>query len=77
MINLKQDTHIHTKYSPDADQNASFKDYIRKAKILNLEEIIFTDHVDFDAAHPLFKDTIDYDKYIKDFQKENIELKIL
>jgi histidinol-phosphatase (PHP family) len=68
MINFKQDTHIHTNYSPDADKTATFKKYIDKAKELGLKEIIFTDHVDFDPAHPLFKVPIDYDKYIKDFK---------
>ena len=75
MINYKQDTHIHTKYSPDADQNATFKDYIQKAKALGLKEIIFTDHVDFDAAHPLFKESINYYNYIQDFNNQTKDIK--
>ncbi len=67
MINYKIDTHVHTNYSPDADKDATFTSYINRAKQLGLEEIVFTDHVDFDAAHPLFKDDIDYDKYIQEF----------
>ena len=67
MINRKQDSHVHTKFSPDADPKATFSQYIQKAKELGLEEIVFTDHVDFDAAHPLFQNPIDYDQYIKEF----------
>jgi histidinol-phosphatase (PHP family) len=67
MISLTSDNHIHTKYSPDADQEANFEAYIERAKELGLESITFTDHVDFDAKHPLFYNMIDYDQYIKDF----------
>lgn len=67
MIDYTKDFHIHTKYSPDADPKATFKAYIKQAVTLGLTEITFTDHVDFDAAHPLFFDMIDYDKYIEDF----------
>mgnify|MGYP000518937875 CR=1 FL=1 len=67
MINYLSDTHVHTHYSPDADQDATFSAYIKQAKKLGLKQIVFTDHVDFDAAHPLFKDTINFDEYTKDF----------
>ncbi|MCF7926719.1 MAG: histidinol-phosphatase HisJ family protein [Candidatus Izimaplasma sp.] len=66
-INTKVDTHVHTNYSPDADEDATFSSYITQAKKMGLTELIFTDHVDFDAAHPLFKTPINYDTYIKEF----------
>ncbi len=69
MIDFTKDSHIHTCYSPDADQTATFKDYIKKAEHLGLTEIIFTDHVDFDAKHPLFYDMINYDEYINAFEE--------
>lgn len=68
MIDYTKDSHIHTNYSPDADKTATFKAYINKAIELGLTEITFTDHVDFDAVHPLFHEMIDYDEYIKEFE---------
>lgn len=69
MINKKSDTHIHTYFSPDADKDATFKNYIDRAKEIGLKELTFTDHVDFDAAHPLFEKDIDYDLYLDEFNK--------
>ena len=69
MIDFTKDTHIHTAYSPDADKKATFQRYIDKAVDLGLKELTFTDHVDFDAVHPLFFNMIDYDTYIKDFNE--------
>lgn len=79
MIPINVDTHIHTNFSPDADENATFEAYISQAKKIGLSKIIFTDHVDFDAAHPLFKTPIDYDIYMEKYQEvlqktKNIEL---
>lgn len=67
MIDYTKDNHIHTFYSPDADPKATFQSCIEQAVKLGLTEITFTDHVDFDAAHPLFHDMIDYEKYIEEF----------
>lgn len=61
------DHHIHTHYSKDADPQATFLAYIKKAKELGLKAITFTDHHDIDPAHPLFKIPIDFDTYIEDF----------
>lgn len=69
MIDYTRDTHIHTNYSPDADKNATFSKYIEKAKKMGLTEIIFTDHMDFDPVHPIFKTPINYDSYINDLRK--------
>ena len=66
MIDLKKDAHIHTKYSPDADQNATFNAYIAKAEELGIKELIFTDHLDLDPAHPLFEIPISYEAYFTD-----------
>ena len=40
------DYHIHTKFSGDSD--ASPVDYVKQAIKMQLEEICFTDHRDFD-----------------------------
>lgn len=80
MINYKEDSHIHTRYSPDADQRADFQSYIKQAKKLGLSRLLFTDHVDFDAVHPLFHTQIDYDKYVQDFinikQKSDLDISL-
>ena len=57
------DYHVHTKYSPDS--NANIIDYIKIAKELGLEYLIFTDHVDFGTNDPDFSKVIDYDQYKK------------
>lgn len=67
MIDYTKDNHVHTYYSPDADPKATFWAYVQQALLLGLTEITFTDHVDFDAAHPLFHNMIDYDSYIEEF----------
>jgi histidinol-phosphatase (PHP family) len=69
MINFNKDSHIHTFFSNDADPSATFERYIVQAQALGLTELTFTDHVDFDAKHPLFYDMIDYERYIKEFNK--------
>jgi len=69
MIYLNQDYHIHTNFSPDADQNATFEKYIAAATTKGITQIAFTDHVDFDAQHALFNIPIDYDQYIAAFNK--------
>ncbi|MEC9485323.1 MAG: histidinol-phosphatase HisJ family protein [Candidatus Izemoplasma sp.] len=76
MIHFTKDSHIHTHYSPDADQEATFSKYIKAAEKIGLSEITFTDHVDFDAKHPLFYDMIDYDNYINAFNQAKKEAKI-
>ena len=66
---IKHDMHIHTHYSKDADSNATFEAYIKKAHSMGLESLTFTDHHDIDPAHPLFKIPIDFDAYYQDFLK--------
>lgn len=78
MIDKLIDTHIHTNFSPDADKDATFENYISKASELGLKELVFTDHVDFDSVHPIFLDMINYDSYIPMFKKikEESEIKL-
>lgn len=61
------DRHVHTKFSPDSQ--AEMVGYIKKAKELGQEYVLFTDHVDFGAFDPDFLEPIDYDKYIKCMRK--------
>ena len=80
MINIKRDSHVHTKYSPDADIDATFESYIKRAKEIGINEIYFTDHLDLDPGHPLFNTPINYDKYIPVFnevkEKTNFNMKL-
>lgn len=69
MINYQSDCHIHTYFSPDADPKATFESYIKQAKSIGIQQLTFTDHVDFDAVHPLFSKMIDYDQYIRTFNQ--------
>ncbi len=65
MITKLIDHHSHTQASPDADQDLSMEDYIEKAIQLNIPGVMFTDHVDFDFAAPIFHQQIDYNEYTK------------
>jgi len=67
------DHHMHTWYSPDADQKATFKAYIQKAKSMGIEALVFTDHVDFDSPADIFLEDIDYDVYVKDLDQARLE----
>lgn len=64
---MKSDYHVHSSYSKDADSDATFLKYIEKAKEIGIEKIVFTDHHDIDPAHPLFRESIDFDQYFLDF----------
>jgi histidinol-phosphatase (PHP family) len=63
------DHHMHTNWSPDADPNLTFEDYIHEAIHQNIPGVMFTDHVDFDYPDPFFKDIIDYQKYFEHIEK--------
>lgn len=69
MMYSKMDYHIHSNFSKDASKEATFEAYIKAAKEKKIEKIAFTDHVDFDAVHPLFKENIDYDEYMRAFNQ--------
>ncbi|MFR2446290.1 MAG: PHP domain-containing protein [Thomasclavelia spiroformis] len=53
------DYHIHTKFSGDSD--ASPVDYVKQAIKMQLEEICFTDHRDFD--YPIDSFDLDVEGY--------------
>lgn len=57
---IRSDTHIHTHFSQDADPQATIERYIQKAMERGLSSLTFTDHYDIDAAHPLFKQPLDF-----------------
>lgn len=54
------DQHMHSFYSPDASNTAGFEDYIKEAKKSNIDTLVFTDHVDFDAYAPMSRMTPDF-----------------
>jgi histidinol-phosphatase (PHP family) len=60
------DHHVHTYYSPDSQ--ADVKSYILKAKSMELDFVMFTDHVDFGTTDPDFKDHIDYGEYYREMK---------
>jgi histidinol-phosphatase (PHP family) len=66
---FKYDAHLHTKYSPDADQTATFEDYLEQAKKMGLHGLTFTDHVDIDSVAEMFRTLIDYDVYFEKAKK--------
>jgi histidinol-phosphatase (PHP family) len=68
MIDFTTDSHVHSNWSPDADPNATFETQIEAAKAAGLNRIVFCDHVDIDAVHPLFQTPIDYDAYIQAYR---------
>lgn len=67
------DYHIHTKFSGDSD--ASPVDYIKQAIKMQLEEICFTDHRDFD--YPIDSFDLDIETYYQTIMalKKNIKIK--
>lgn len=72
------DYHTHTIYSGDSE--SPMEDMILQAASMGLQELVFTDHVDFDYADPAFE-SIDYDEYLSVFldlqAKYNNQLRLL
>ena len=62
-LNKIIDHHMHTNYSPDANQTATIESYIEKVKTLNLAGLMITDHADLDTPVELFQTLINYDEY--------------
>lgn len=56
------DYHIHSNFSPDG--KSSMEKMILRAIDLNLKEICFTDHVDYDIKY-MDHFVVDYDKYFE------------
>lgn len=69
------DFHIHCSYSGDSD--TPMEEIVQQAIRMGLDEIAFTDHVDFGYADPAFE-SIPYDEYIPYFEslKEKYQAKI-
>jgi histidinol-phosphatase (PHP family) len=58
------DYHIHTNFSDDSTYE--MEDVVRKAISLGIDEICFTEHVDYGVKGDL---NCDYNTYIKEFQR--------
>ncbi len=58
------DYHTHTSFS--GDSQAPMESMVKRAVELGLSEMVFTDHVDYDYADPVFE-TIDFEHYLKSF----------
>lgn len=61
------DHHVHTSWSPDSSADAAR--YIRRAKALGLDFIMFTDHVDFGSTDPDFLRKPDYRAYFRQMRE--------
>lgn len=55
------DHHVHTSYSPDSQ--ADIRAYLSRAREMDLEFVMFTDHIDFGTTDQMFMDHIDYGEY--------------
>lgn len=68
------DYHVHTCYSPDSE--ASIKEYLIQAKKLELEYVVFTDHIDMGSVQTEFQEHIDYDEYFRTMKRYELEYKM-
>jgi len=62
--NFFADYHVHSDFSGDGE--APMESMIETALAKGLQELVFTDHVDYDYADPVFE-MIDYDHYVDYF----------
>ncbi len=64
------DYHIHTSHS--VDSNVFMDDYCKRAIALGIQEVCFTDHVDYDIVNdqlgPNTTQTIDYDAFFEQIE---------
>lgn len=58
------DYHTHTNFSGDSE--APMELMVKRAIELGLTELVFTDHVDYDYADPVFE-KIDFEEYLRTF----------
>ncbi len=63
------DQHMHSIYSPDASNTATFENYIKEAKKENIDTLIFTDHVDFDASASISRMIPDFYRIKNDLER--------
>ncbi|WP_058486763.1 histidinol-phosphatase HisJ family protein [Defluviitalea phaphyphila] len=61
------DYHVHTSFSSDCSEK--MENQIKTAIKLGLKEIALTDHVDYDYPDTNFPFMINYDEYMKEFNK--------
>lgn len=61
------DYHVHTKFSIDG--TIPMEEMCERAIALGMEEIAFTDHVDYDAPYDPPELAIDYETYLETFTK--------
>lgn len=78
---MKADYHIHTHYSDDS--NYQMEEVVKDAIDLHLQEICFTDHVDYDVKnHIVDKQEVDYPNFfgeyerVKNLYKDKITIKV-
>lgn len=64
------DYHVHTYYSDDCD--CPMAEMLERAKELHIEEIAFTDHVDYGVKTG--KDNCDYERYFAEISEREEEL---
>jgi len=77
-MGIYTDHHVHTEYSPDS--SGDMEKYIAKAKKLDQNEIMFTDHIDIGSPDEMFHKLTDYDQYFQRTmelkKKYNIDIKV-
>lgn len=61
---MKADYHLHSRYSPDS--KCSIKEQVERAIELGLDELVFTDHVDYGLSN---NQICDYEEYFKELDK--------
>lgn len=70
VINMRADYHIHTNFS--VDSKLSMEEIIIRAIELGLDEICFTDHVDYGIKNQYVdKQEVDYPEFIKEYNRLN------
>jgi len=74
------DQHMHTSYSFDARETATFSAYIKKAEARGVSQLTFTDHVDLDTPPGVTECLPDYPRYVKALKtlqkKTNVSLNL-
>lgn len=65
---MRADYHIHTNFS--VDSKLEMEEIILRSIEIGLDEICFTDHVDYDVKnHLVDKQEVDYPEFIKEYNR--------